>query len=338
MLFMGGIMLFLVWQVLNGSVDVADAGIAIAAVQMLGNRIDLLTMGISSLYETSLFLEDFTSFLKLKPAIDESRSKEPAPSGFEEIAVHELEFAYPGSKRKALKGLDLKIRRGEVVALVGENGSGKTTLAKLLGCLFRPTGGSVTWDGVDITTYEPQSVRDSIAVIFQDFVKYKLTAHENVGLGDYERADDLEAVRAAASAAGADGFLSKLKNGYQTILSKEFKGGRDLSVGQWQKVALARAFFRDASFIILDEPTAALDPRAERELFDNIRDLTRGKTVLLISHRFSSVRHADRTFVLDKGELIEEGTHEELMALDGLYAELFKLQASSYLGEDARTS
>jgi ATP-binding cassette subfamily B protein len=230
----------------------------------------------------------------------------------------------------ALDDVSFEVHAGQVVALVGENGSGKTTMAKLLAGLYTPTSGHITWDGVDTATCQQAALRDHVAVIFQDFVQYFLTARDNVGLGRHERIDDLDAVRTAAQEAGADSFLSALPEGYDTYLGREFEGGRELSIGQWQRVALARAFFRGAPFVILDEPTAALDPRAEHDLFERIRTMARGRTVLLISHRFSSVRAADRIFVLRHGRLVEQGNHDELMAAGGHYATLFLLQASSY--------
>jgi ATP-binding cassette subfamily B protein len=225
----------------------------------------------------------------------------------------------------------MEIGAGEIVALVGENGSGKTTLAKLLCRLYLPQQGRVLWDGTDTAAVDPDEVRRSVAVIFQDFLHYALPAAENIGMGRHQRIGDAEGIRASALHAGADDFLAKLPDGYDTVLGPEFQGGKELSVGQWQRVALARAFFRDAPFIILDEPTAALDARAEHELFESIRTLCRGRSVLLISHRFSSVRSADRIYVLDGGRVAESGSHDELMGLGGRYAELFTLQASAYL-------
>jgi ATP-binding cassette subfamily B protein len=227
--------------------------------------------------------------------------------------------------------VSLAIRAGEIVALVGENGSGKTTLAKLLAGLYRPAQGVIRWDGLDLSTIDPDELRRSIAVIFQDFIRYHLPARENIGLGRVDGIDDLGAIRDAARHAGADTFIESLTRGYDTMLGPEFIGGTDLSIGQWQRMALARAFVRDAPFVILDEPTAALDPRAEHDLFERIRTLLSDRTVLLISHRFSSVRSADRIYVLRHGQVVEHGRHEELMALDGLYAELFTLQAKQYV-------
>jgi ATP-binding cassette subfamily B protein len=218
-----------------------------------------------------------------------------------------------------------------VVALVGENGSGKTTLAKLLGGLYLPQSGAVTWDGVDAAELDPAGVRSHVAVIFQDFIRYMMSAYDNVALGDPGRFEDRGAVERATAASGMHGALAALPHGYDTILGPEFLGGSDLSGGQWQRVALARAFFRDAPFVILDEPTASLDPRAEAELYASLGDLFHGRGVLLITHRFGSVKTADRIYVLRDGRVHEEGSHAELLAADGFYAELFRLQSSLYL-------
>lgn len=237
-----------------------------------------------------------------------------------------------GARRPhALRGVSIELNRGEVVALVGENGSGKTTLAKLMCGLYSPDSGAVLWDGTDVSTVDPEQLRAQVTVIFQDFVRYWLTARENIGMGRVERMDDRDAIAAAARHAGADRFIEAWPEGYDALMGPIFEGGKDLSVGQWQRMALARAFFRDAPLIILDEPTASLDARAEAELFERIRELFRGRSVLLISHRFSSVRSADRIYVMKEGEVVEHGSHEELMKTGGLYAELFNLQAAAYL-------
>ena len=248
------------------------------------------------------------------------------------LTVEDVGFTYPESDRPALDGVSLQISAGEIVALVGENGSGKTTLAKILAGLYRPGAGRVAWDDVDLGELGLEGVRESIAVVFQDFEQYLLPARENIALGRQERIDDFDAVVAAARRAGADAFIDALPDAYDTILGREFSGGYDLSIGQWQRIALARAFFRDAPFVILDEPTASLDARAEAALFDRMRELLAGRSVLLISHRFSSVRAADRIYVLDHGKVIEQGTHEQLLQAGGRYAELFTLQAASYIG------
>jgi ATP-binding cassette, subfamily B, bacterial len=328
---LAGIVAALLVLALNGRIGLADAGTAAGAVFVLGERLMNAVFSAGMLYESSLFIEDFTSFLAMAPEVEARRRRDQAPSGFRRLRVEDVSFTYPSATTPAVTNVSMEIGAGEIVALVGENGSGKTTLAKLLCRLYLPHGGRVLWDEVDTATVHPDGLRRSVAVIFQDFLHYTLPAAENIGMGHHQRIGDAEAIRGAAVHAGADDFLAKLPEGYETVLGPEFEGGKELSVGQWQRVALARAFFRDAPFIILDEPTAALDARAEHELFESIRTLCRGRSVLLISHRFSSVRSADRIYVLDGGRVVESGSHDELMALGGRYADLFTLQASAYV-------
>ena len=241
-----------------------------------------------------------------------------------------MTFSYPGSARVALRGVSLRIEPGEVVALVGANGSGKTTLAKLLAGLYLPGEGRVCWGGRDTRDVDRRELLAHTAVVFQDFIQYALSAGDNIALGRHERAGDTAAIVQAAERPGADKDIAGLPEGYETLLGPAFIDGTDLSTGQWQRVALARTFFRDAPLVILDEPTAALDAKAEHELFERIGELFADRSVLLISHRFSTVRSADRIYVLNEGCLVESGTHEELRAAGGTYAELFSLQASPY--------
>jgi ATP-binding cassette subfamily B protein len=281
-----------------------------------------------NLRRSGAVVADYTAF---RPDTNPPRTIGPAPPRkFERIAIEGLRFAYPGTTGPVLEGVDMEIRRGEVVALVGENGSGKTTLAKLTCCLYRPSGGRIRWDDVDLATCDPRAVRTQVAVVFQDFVQYPmLSAADNIGIGLPDRIKDREAIVDAARRAGAHDIITALPDGYNTKLSRQF-GGVDLSTGQWQRVALARAFLRDAPLVVLDEPTAALDPRAERDLFEAVAALYRSRSALLISHRLSSVRFADRICVLDRGRITESGSHDELIAAKGTYAELFEMQARSY--------
>jgi ATP-binding cassette subfamily B protein len=324
---------------LGGRIGLAGGATAAIALQQLGARLQIVSQQANSLYESGLFLEDYTSFLKLGGA---AAARDPAahaaPRGFTQLAVRGVDYSYPGAARPALQDVSMELRGGEIIALVGENGSGKTTLAKLLCGLYPPKRGEILWDGADLRTFDPEELRRSIAVIFQEFARYQLSGWDNLAVGDPARAGDRAGMEAAAREAGAHPFLAALASGYDTVLSPQFDGGADLSLGQWQRVAIARAFFRDAPFLVLDEPTAALDPRAEADLFASLRTLCAGRTVLLISHRFSSVRSADRIYVLHEGRIVEHGSHAQLMKERGRYAEMFTLQASSYVDTPERAA
>ncbi|MGH9194131.1 MAG: ABC transporter ATP-binding protein [Acidimicrobiia bacterium] len=316
----------------SGRLSIADAGATLAALLLAGTRLSGVLATVGTLYESALFVDDYWSFLEIEPLQIVPVDAKTVPRDFSSITLDNVTFTYPETDQPALRGITMELRRGETIALVGENGAGKTTLAKLLCRLYDPESGTIAWDGIDIRRFDPAELRRNIAAIFQDFARYLLTARENIGFGDIGRIDDIDKVVEASRHAGADEFLSTLPQGYESTLGKLFDQGHELSIGQWQRVALARAFFREAPLVIMDEPTASLDARREYALFQTMRSLFHDRTVVLISHRFSSVRMADKIFVLREGEITERGSHEELIELDGLYAELFRLQASAYLG------
>jgi ATP-binding cassette subfamily B protein len=326
----GVVLGLLILFVSDGRVSLAGAGAAAAALILLGTQLQGLAGGLGQLYESTLFIQDFNNFVQFAPGTSQFQGTAPPPERIGEVTVRDLTFTYPSRQNPSLDDIELDIRAGQVVALVGENGSGKTTLAKLLAGLYRPQQGRIAWSGQDVAEMDIAAMRGRVAVLFQDFVRYFLPAKDNIAMGRWERADDVDAVHLAATRSGADAFLESLPKGYETFLGPQFFGGSDLSGGQWQRVALARAFFRDADLVILDEPTAALDPRSEAALFSAVREFFSGRSVLLISHRFATVRLADHIYVLDEGRMVEHGDHEQLMAQNGLYSELFTLQASAF--------
>ena len=317
----------LITQATRRATSAGDAVAGGFAAQRVNGGIRRAVQMISTLRRASSQVDAYTEFVRDAPT---PTAGQAVTLDFSQITLDGIAFTYPGSTSAVLNGVTLQINRGEVVALVGENGSGKTTLAKVLCALYQPTGGTIMWDDVDVGQLDPAAVRSNIAVVFQNFVQYPtLTAAQNIAVGRPELANDEAAITTAATRAGAHDFIVALPAGYATVLSRSF-GGQDLSTGQWQRVALARAFLRDAPLVVLDEPTSALDPRAERDLFATVASLYRNRSALLISHRLSSVRFADRVCVLANGKIEETGTHDELLAAGGTYAELFELQAQSY--------
>ena len=322
-----------------GRLELSDAAVAVGAVVIVAGRIRGLLASSGSLYEGALFLRDFTDFVAAGPPRREPRSPDAvSPRGFSGLHLEHVSFTYPSRSEPSLRDISLSVRHGEVIALVGENGSGKTTLTKILAGLYRPTDGSVRWDGIEMEEGDLDAVREHVAVIFQDFARYFLTAHENIAISRIQQMGNRSRSREASRRAGAEGYLADLPKGFETLLGPAFAGGSDLSTGQWQRLALARAYFRDAPILILDEPTAALDPRGEYDIFQQVRRLAKGHTVVLVSHRFSNVRAADRILVLDEGRIVEDGSHDALMARGGLYAELFNLQADGYRDRPAEPS
>ncbi|MFI1584708.1 ATP-binding cassette domain-containing protein [Embleya sp. NPDC020630] len=310
----------------TGRVDYAVAGTAVIAVRTAGTALAALARVAATLFGTSLYLDDWHRFLTDAADHRSRRGTTRIPdTGPDRITTHHLEFIYPGCTTPALTGIDLELRRGELVALIGENGSGKSTLAKLLTGLYLPTSGTVAWDGVDLADAAPDSVWRHLALVPQDYTRWPTDARNNIALG---RPTTDEPVHAAARAAGADTVIAKLPHGLDTSLARAFWGGHDLSGGEWQRLALARGFFAaDNSVLVLDEPTSALDARAERALFDRLRDLAHGRTTIFVTHRLANARAADRIIVLDKGTLRETGTFTDLVAREGgLFAELYQLQ------------
>jgi ATP-binding cassette subfamily B protein len=287
--------------------------------------------GIGNIYENNLFMAHYFEFLELKPQMQVIAPPKPLPDSLiRGIEFRDVGFRYPESEEWVLRNIDLKIVPGEKVALVGHNGAGKTTLVKLLSRLYDPTEGAILIDGIDAREIDPLALRRKIGVIFQDFVRYHLPVSENIGFGQIDAAQRMDKIVEAARKSGADAIIEELPEGYQTMLGRWFHGGHELSLGQWQRIALARAFMRDAEILVLDEPTASLDAQTEYEIFQHFKELTDGKMAVLISHRFSTVRMADRIVVIQEGSIAEIGSHEELLRREGIYARLFSMQAEGY--------
>lgn len=322
---------YIAWRTVRGDFSIGDLTFLAGSFLRLRQLLEGLLVGFSQVAGQALYLDDLFSFFEIEPEIVSPPHPAPVPRPISRGFVFEnVGFRYPGAERWAVRALDFELRANEVLALVGENGAGKTTLVKLLARLYDPDEGRILLDGRDLREYDIDELRANIGVIFQDFVRYHLTAGENIGVGLVEAMDDKARIRHAAQRAMADEVIATLPQGYDQIIGRRFKNGVDLSGGQWQKIAIARAYMRDAQVMILDEPTAALDARSEFEVFQRFKELSDNRTAVLISHRFSSVRMADRILVLNEGRLEASGTHEQLMAAGGRYAELFELQAAGY--------
>jgi ATP-binding cassette, subfamily B, bacterial len=326
--------LYVALQAVVGRLSLGDLTLYTQAASSVQSSIQGILGGFSGMYEHSLYLNNLYELLATPSRITAPANPRPLPSPVRgEVEFQHVTFSYPGSEAEALRDVSFKIAPGETIAVVGRNGAGKTTLIKLLCRLYDPTEGRILLDGVDLRELDPDELRATVGAMFQDFVTYQATASENVGLGDLPDLENRAAIEAAARKGGAHELLSGLQYGYDTPLGKWFDQGANLSGGEWQKVALGRAFMRDARILVLDEPTSALDAQAEYELFERLRRLSEGRTAVYISHRFSTVRQADRILFFERGRLVEEGTHDELMALAGRYARLFTMQASAYTGE-----
>jgi ATP-binding cassette subfamily B protein len=326
-----GAFAYIAYRTVHGALTLGDLVMYYQAFQRGQGYLRDILGGLANLYEDSLFLANLYEFLDLRSRVAEPSAPRPLPKPMQRgIAFEHVGFAYAGAAQPVLDDITLTIRPGEHIALVGANGAGKTTLVKLLCRLYDPTAGRITLDGIDLREFRTAALRREISVIFQDYARYHLTVRENIWLGNIALTSDDGAILDAAAAAGADTVIGKLPQGYETQLGKWFDAGQELSIGEWQKIALARAFVRDAQILVLDEPTSALDAAAEYEVFQMFRALAAGRTTLLISHRFSTVRMADRIFVLADGKIVEAGSHEELLRRGGEYARMFELQASNY--------
>jgi ATP-binding cassette subfamily B protein len=317
-----------------GRLTLGDLSLYTSAASAVQTSISNLLSGFSSMYEHNLYLQNLFTLLETPTMVERHEHPRPLPSPLRgEIEFQNVSFGYPGQEGQAIKDLSFVIEPGETVAIVGRNGAGKTTLIKLLCRLYDPTAGRILLDGNDIREFDPDELRAQVGAMFQDYVTYQATAKENIGLGSLPELEDDHAVAVAAERGGAEELVKGLPHEWETMLGKWFDEGVNLSGGEWQKVALSRAFMRDVRILVLDEPTSALDAQAEFELFERLQSLTQGRTAVYISHRFSTVRRADRILFLEHGELVEAGTHEELIRLDGRYAKLFRMQASAYVGD-----
>jgi ATP-binding cassette subfamily B protein len=320
----------LLWLLWTGRMELAVGGAAAYAISMGIGKLTELAFSANRVFEQGLYFADFQGFCDLSQARTEPTPGNAAPALLREIRLDGVTFSYPDAERPAVRDVSMTLRRGEIVALVGENGSGKSTLASLLAGLYQPQSGSISWDGVDLARYDPETIRDQVAVVMQEPTRWPLSARANITIGRYDHSVEPSRVLGAARAGDAHDFVMELARQYDTLLSRHFTDGADLSGGQWQRLAVSRAFYRDAPLLICDEPTANLDARAEHDVYQRLRELAAGRTVVLITHRMASVREADRIFVLDHGSVVEEGDHARLMAAQGIYAQLFTLQANAY--------
>jgi len=322
---------WVIWRTLAGALSIGTLYFLASAIQQASLNIQQVFSTLAGIADQALFLTDLLAFFGMQPTIRSKPNALPAPRpirrGFE---FRNVSFRYPGTDRLVLRGLNFHLHPRERVALIGENGEGKTTIVKLLTRLYDPSEGEILLDGIDLREYDLEDLYREIGVIFQDFMRYEMTAGQNIASGRIEDLGNLPLLEESARKSGADQVIERLPGGYDQMLGRRFEGGVDLSGGEWQKLALARAYLRDSQVLILDEPTAALDARSEYEVFRRFAELTRGKMALFISHRFSTVRMADRIVVLEDGKIAEEGTHEQLSNLGGRYAEMFELQAASY--------
>lgn len=323
--------LFIAYKTIEGSISLGDLVLYFGLIQQSQSYMNTLLSGLAGLYEDTIFLTNIYEFLDLHPKVKEPEHPLQIPVPVTRgISFEHVDFRYPGSESLTLTDINITIPAGKTVALVGENGSGKTTLIKLLCRLYDPESGRITLDGTDIRMFRTLDLRKEISIIFQDYARYNLTARENIAIGSREQLVDDEDVARAAEASGADTVINQLDQSYETILGKMFEKGAELSIGEWQKIALARAFIRDAQLIVMDEPTSSLDPLAEAEVLQQLKKISEGRTTVIISHRLSSVKAADIIYYLDGGRVVEMGTHDELINVKGSYAHLYETQARQY--------
>ncbi len=326
-----GVYSFVAVRTFHGLLTVGDLVMFFQAIQRASGFLEGLGWSVSNLYESNLFLTTLNEFLAIRSKLPEAVRPRPFPSSLGQgIMFEQVSFQYPHEERVAVRDFTFTIKPGEHVAFVGANGAGKTTLVKLLCRLYDPTSGRITIDGTDLRDYAIADVRGAVSGIFQDFVKFQFSAKDNISLGVNASEVALPVVAQAAKQAGVHAAIERLPKGYESLLGKLFDGGHELSIGEWQKVALARAILRNSQILILDEPTSAMDAKAEAELFERFHELAQGRTAILISHRLSTVKMADRIFVVDRGQIVEQGTHDDLMGRQGLYASLFLTQAQHY--------
>jgi ATP-binding cassette, subfamily B, bacterial len=323
---------FVIWRAVTGSfANIGEFYYLTNAIIQASSNLQQVFSTASGIADQALFLTDLLAFFEMKPTVVSNPNglliPRPVRRGFE---FRNVSFAYPGTTRRVLSNFNFTLGVGERIALIGENGQGKTTVVKLITRLYDPTEGQILLDGIDLREYKLEDLHHEIGVIFQDFMRYEMTARENIGIGRVESEHSQSEIESAAHKSLAESVINKLPGGYDQMLGRRFESGVELSGGEWQRVALARAYLRDAQLLVLDEPTAALDARSELEVFERFAELTTGKMALLISHRFSTVRMADRIVVLEGGKLVEEGTHPQLIALGGRYASMFEMQAASY--------
>ena len=321
----------IIFRTVNGELSLGDLIFLSGSFLRLRSLMESILIRFSSIADSALYLKDLFDFLEMVPKISSKKNALPFPKTIREgFTFKQVSFRYPQTEKWILRDISFTLHPGEKLALVGENGAGKTTLIKLLTRLYDPDEGRILLEGHDLSDYDLDGLRDAAGVIFQDYVKYHLTASENIAVGRIDDRNNEARIVEAAQRSLADTVIEKLPDGYQQMIGRWFKQGTNLSGGEWQKIAIARAYMRDAQLLILDEPTAALDARAEHEVFRRFVELTNDKCAVLISHRFSTVRMADRIIVLHEGKLLEHGTHEELLAAKGQYSDLFQLQAAGY--------